>query len=118
MSGSLPLESDDDQHCPAGFVRKCFCFGANGRGLLKISYTDGAKCQSSISAAIDGDVLRIHQPGFRCDWKGQNKGLVPAEITCHGAENEAASCDQQDLGRNRNLRRDDQYQRVEKDHCG
>jgi len=119
VRGDLDIVTDDAEERPIGKVRKCYCFGANGRGQLKLSYTDGAKCRSPISADLSGDTLRIHQPHFNCTWKEQNRGLVPAEITCRAAaENEAALCDVQNLGLTRNFFSGEQYRRVEKDHCG
>ncbi len=118
VRGDLDIVTDDERELPIGKVRKCYCFGANGRGQLKLSYTDGARCRAPIAADLRADTLRIHQPEFQCAWKGQNRGLVPFEITCRGvAEGEAALCDIQSLGRRRNVTSGEQYRRVEKDHC-
>ena len=118
VRGDLDIVTDDERELPIGKVRKCYCFGANGRGQLKLSYTDGAKCRAPISADLRADTLRMHQPEFQCAWRGQNRGLVPFEITCRGvAGGEAALCDIQSLGRRRNFTSGEQYRRVEKDHC-
>lgn len=118
VRGDLPIVTDDEEERLVGHVRKCYCFGANGRGQLKMSYTEGAKCRAPIYADLSGETLRIHQPKFSCIRRGQNKGLVPAEITCRGAESEAAACDEQIFARKRTSRTGDQYRRVGKDHCG
>ncbi len=118
VSGEIPIVSDDEEQRPIGSVRKCYCFNEAGRGQLKLLYTDGAKCRGPISARIAGTALQIHQPAFRCAWHGDNRGLVRSEINCHAGENESATCDTQNLGRNRTHREGDQYQQVPKDHCG
>lgn len=118
VRGDLDIISDDEEQRPIGKVRKCYCFGARGAGELKMSYSDGAKCRAPISAELDGDLLKIHQPRFDCAWRGQQRGLVPGEILCHGAggESEAASCDYRYLGRIP-THGVEQYRRVAAGHC-
>ena len=118
LRGDLDIISDDEEQRPIGKVRKCYCFGARGGGELKMSYSDGARCRAPISAELDGDLLKIHQPRFDCAWRGQQRGLVPGEIVCHGAngEGEAASCDYRYLGRVP-THGVEQYRRVAAGHC-
>jgi hypothetical protein len=119
IRGDLDIVSDDEERRLIGKVRECYCFGARGVGEFRMSYSDGAKCRAPITAELDGDVLKIQQPRFHCVWKGQNRGLVPAEIVCHGAggEGEAASCEYEYLGRIHS-KGVEQYRRVPLGHCG
>jgi len=117
VRGDLEIVSDDEERRPIGKVRQCYCFGARGVGEFELSYSDGAKCRAPITAELDDDALKIHQPRFHCVWKGQQRGLVPTEIVCHGAQSEAASCEYETLGR-MHTKGVEQYRRVPLGHCG
>ena len=117
VSGDLPIVTDTPEQRPIGNVRKCYCFNAAGRGLLKLLYTDGAKCSGTITAKIAGALLKIHQPWFGCRWKGEDRGLVRSEMTCRTGEDENAICDTENFGRVHTVAEGDQYRQVPKDHC-
>lgn len=116
VRGDLDIVSDDEERRLIGKVRQCYCFGGRGAGEFKLNYSDGVKCRAPITAELEGDTLKIHQPGFRCVWKGQHRGLVPTEIVCRSAENEATPCEYQALGRLR-TKGVEQYRRVPLGHC-
>ena len=116
VRGDLDMVTDDEKQLPVGKVRKCYCFGARGFGEFKMSYSDGVKCRTPITAELDGELLKVHQPKFGCGRKGS---VVRTEIVCHGAagEDEAASCEYENLGRI-HTKGVEQYRRVPLGHCG
>jgi hypothetical protein len=115
--GDMDIATDDAERRPIGKVRKCFCFGANGRGQLKLLYTIGVKCRAPVAARLQNGKLTMSYPTFSCVSGGQNYGLVPAYIECENGENDVAACTQHELGQLRTVVTE-QYRRVEQDHCG
>jgi hypothetical protein len=118
MSGDLKITTDDAEHRLVGTVRKCYCFGSNGHGQLKMRYNNnGVKCRAPIVADLNNGKLRMRYPRFQCPWHGEEFGLVPAEIRCEDtAESDAAVCTVENFGNYANIH-DERYRRVERDHC-
>jgi len=119
VRGDLPIVTDDAEKRPIGNVRKCYCFGADGHGLLKLLYTNGVRCRAGLTAVLRNGDLQMSYPEFGCHYSGKEWGLVPGKIDCHnGDDDAAATCDTQDFGRSGVTRGTEQYRRVEQDHCG
>jgi len=114
--GDLPIVSDDAEERPIGNVRKCFCFGENGRGVLKMLYTNGVKCRAPLVAKLQGDKLVMAHPEFSCPARGKNWGLVPSDTTCEESA-DAATCVTHSHGRHHPTTSTDQFRRVDQDHC-
>ncbi|WP_156898160.1 hypothetical protein [Methylocapsa acidiphila] len=118
VRGDISIVSDDAEQRPIGKVRECYCFGGNGRGIIKLLYTNGVKCRAPIMARLDSDKLRMAYPKFSCLFVGKDWGLVPADITCeNGDDPNGATCTTYGHGQTRSVTTE-QYRRVEQDHCG
>jgi len=114
--GDMEITTDDAERRPIGKVRKCFCFGASGRGQLKVLYTNGVKCRAPLTARLRNGKLSMSYPSFACLSGGKNYGLVPAAIECENDENDVGACTQHEFGQLRAVVTE-QYRRVDQDHC-
>jgi hypothetical protein len=114
VRGDLDIVSDDAEQRPIGKVRKCFCFGANGRGKARWLFTDGRTCETGLRAQLRPGELAIQHTGAPCSDGSRN---VPEAIACRAEESGAATCDVQSLGKMRTRTTNEKYTRVSDAHC-
>lgn len=119
LRGDIQIVTDDAEEKEIGKVRECYCFGANGRGTMRMKYTNGVKCRGAIQAALDGSshTLSIDQPHLSCPARGREWGLVPATIVCKGTDTGEASCDTHSRGRRPKTSTDERFRRVAEAEC-
>lgn len=116
VRGDLPMVTDDEEQRPLGTVRICYCFGDNGRGDVRYTYTDGERCTAALRARVSPDQLSFTHQRLRCD---RRRGyIVPADIVCKSdAPGAAATCDRKSYGRVLTKLTGEQYRRVSDEHC-
>ncbi|MGO9008050.1 MAG: hypothetical protein ACLQIQ_19925 [Beijerinckiaceae bacterium] len=114
--GDIDMTTDDAARTPIGKVRICYCFRANGQGMVQSRYTDGDICQGSLRAQISPDHKHVfmHHDQVNCQKHGYQ---VPADITCGNDQSDQTTCEIQNLGRIGN-KFSEQFIRVSDEHCG
>jgi hypothetical protein len=115
--GDIEMNTDDAARTSLGKVRICYCFKANGQGMVQSRYTDdGDVCQGSLTARISPDRKHVfmHHDQAPCQKHGPQ---VAADITCSNDKSDRTLCEIQNLGLTHN-KFTQEFIRVSDEHCG
>jgi hypothetical protein len=115
-NGDIEMSTDDAAHTSLGKVRICYCFRANGQGMVQSRYTDGDVCQGGLTARLSPDHKRVflHHDQAPCQKHGPQ---VAADITCGNDKSDRTQCEIQNLGVTHN-KFTQEFIRVSDEHCG
>jgi hypothetical protein len=118
VRGDLEFYSDDEKHEYVGSARICYCFGKNGKGVVRQIFTEGpdapSMCKTKLWAKLNPGELLIQHPKIPCT---KGRPVNPATIVCRSQPDEAASCIMTYHGKFKDNTSQEQFQRVANEHC-
>ncbi len=112
--GDIEIVTDDERKAHLGNVRVCYCFGQHGRGQVRMTYTDGAKCAAPLSAVIAPGKLVMRYPRLGCT--GGHGYIVAADVVCTEGQG-AALCDERQNSRFLTDVLSEKFHRVDDAYC-
>lgn len=112
--GDIEIVTDDERKAHIGDVRICYCFGQHGRGQVRMTYTDGAKCAAPLSAVIAPGKLVMRYPRLGCT--GGHGYIVAADVVCTEGQG-AALCDEHPHARFLSSVLSEKFHRVDAAYC-
>jgi hypothetical protein len=114
-TGDIELIKDDGKQTPAGKARFCYCFGADGSGILQVRYTDGDICRGPLTAEIKPGQVFMRHGTISCQTHG---GQNAEEISCPNGLAKETTCETHVIGKFNDYKIKEQYIRVSDEYCG